>query len=187
MAEPGPVAEPGPFKHPVTEPREPEVFLAPSPSVERRARTPRRTWRFRRFGRDAAFARARGAIHLSPRGPRYAGMQSALRPLPTDPSEVRLTIEVHDPLVRDASVRVAYYALASGRPRQRSVVTAPPVFAGRRTRLAVPLSPPGDVVAFRLRVLGRLVPGATAAAPDAVHVSRVSIADIRARQSRQST
>lgn len=179
-AERKPVPEPEPPKPPAPEPQPTPVTVTTSEPPARapaRDRPGRRHWRFRRFGRGGVFARERGALLLSPQTVRYSGIQSALRQLPEGASEIRLTLEVSDPAVRDAVVRVAYYALSSGRPRQRSVVASPPVFGGRRTRLAVPLSPPGELIAYRLRVLARLAPEAPASAPDAVRVSRISTVD----------
>jgi hypothetical protein len=62
--------------------------------------------------------------------------------------------------VREAFVRVAYYQSLRGRPRQIETVDSELVSSGEEQVLVVRLDPPPDALAYRLRVLARLVPGA---------------------------
>jgi hypothetical protein len=98
-------------------------------------------------------------------GGRAWGIESALILVPADRTAFRAEIEVSDPQVREAFVRVAWYDRATGRPRQFALTDARYVRAGQTVTLEVMLDPPPGAVAYRLRVLARL------GAPDAVSAS----------------
>jgi len=95
------------------------------------------------------------------------GIESALQPLP---SADRLTVEltVDDPDVAEAFVRVAYYAVAERRSRQLVTVDSPFVRLGPERRVTIDLEPPAGAVAYRVRVLGRLVAGAQVSRANAI-------------------
>jgi hypothetical protein len=83
---------------------------------------------------------------------------------------------VADDEVREAFARVAYYASATGRPRQIAVSDSVPVVAGEGRVLVVALDPPPGAVAYRVRVLARLRPGADRSRDDAIR-ARLSLID----------
>lgn len=85
------------------------------------------------------------------------GITSGLQRLADAGATIAAEIEVRDPLVREAFLRVAYYERASGRPRQLFTEDSAAVAFGERARVEVRLEPPPDAVAYRARVLGRLV------------------------------
>jgi hypothetical protein len=103
-------------------------------------------------------------------GGRAWGIESALIPVPGERSGFRATVEVSDPEVREAFVRVAWYDRATGRPRQFALTDARFVRAGETATLEVALDPPAGAVAYRVRVLARLRTPAALSAPDAVKV-----------------
>jgi len=70
--------------------------------------------------------------------------------------------------VREAFVRVAYYASPAGRTRQLAIADSAPVPAGRPETVAVPIDPPTGAVAYRVRVLARLRAGPERSADGAV-------------------
>jgi hypothetical protein len=72
--------------------------------------------------------------------------------------------------VAEAFVRVAYYARADARSRQLATRDSPFVRVGEDRRITVELIPPAGAVAYRVRVLGRLVAGAARSRIDAIHV-----------------
>jgi hypothetical protein len=104
-------------------------------------------------------------------GGRAWGIESALIPVPEQPTGFRATVEVSDPEVREAFVRVAWYDRATGRPRQFALTDARFVRAGETATLEVPLDPPAGAVAYRLRVLARLRTRRALSAPDAITVT----------------
>jgi hypothetical protein len=104
-------------------------------------------------------------------GGRAWGIESALIPVPDDRTGLRATIEVSDPEVREAFVRVAWYDQATGRPRQFALTDARYVRAGETATLEIALDPPAGAVAYRLRVLARLRTPEALSAPDAVTVT----------------
>jgi len=65
-------------------------------------------------------------------------------------------LAVSDDAVREAFVRVAYYASASTRTRQLATADSAPVAGAGRASVAIALEPPPLAVAFRVRVLARL-------------------------------
>ena len=101
-------------------------------------------------------------------GGRAWGIESALIPVPVERSGFRATIEVSDPEVREAFVRVAWYDRATGRPRQFALTDASFVHSGETTTVEVALDPPPGAVAYRLRVLARLRAPELLSASDAV-------------------
>jgi hypothetical protein len=90
--------------------------------------------------------------------------------VPGERSGFRATVEVSDPEVREAFVRVARYDRATGRPRQFALTEARFVRAGETATLEVALDPPAGAVAYRVRVLARLRTPAALSAPEAVKV-----------------
>lgn len=96
------------------------------------------------------------------------GVEGSLRPV--DPSATRLAVAlaVDDPDVGEAFVRVAYYARGDARSRQLATVDSPFVRVGPERTISIELRPPPGAVAYRIRVLGRLVPGAVISRADAI-------------------
>jgi hypothetical protein len=103
-------------------------------------------------------------------GGRAWGIESALTPVPEERMALRATVEVSDPLIREAFIRVAWYDKATGRPRQFALTDARYVRAGETTTLEVALDPPPGAVAYRLRVLARLHTDDGLSADDAIRV-----------------
>jgi hypothetical protein len=101
-------------------------------------------------------------------GGRAWGIESALIPVPEERTGFRATLEVSDPLVREAFVRIAWYDRATGRPRQFALTDARFVRAGETATVEVALDPPPGAVAYRLRVLARLRAPEALSAGDAV-------------------
>jgi len=97
------------------------------------------------------------------------GIESGLRPL-DGAGPVALAVAVDDPDVAEAFVRVAYYARGDARSRQLATRDSPFVRVGEDRRIVVELDPPPGAVAYRVRVLGRLVAGATFSRADAIRV-----------------
>ena len=104
-------------------------------------------------------------------GGRAWGIESALIPVPPGRAGLTASIEVSDPEIREAFVRVAWYDKATGRPRQFALTDARYVAAGESATLEVVLNPPPGAVAYRLRVLARLRRSDALSAPDAIHVT----------------
>jgi hypothetical protein len=99
------------------------------------------------------------------------GIESALLPVPDQRAAFRATVEVRDPEVREAFIRVAWYDRATGRPRQFALTDAEYVRAGETATLEFALDPPPRAIAYRVRVLARLRTPLTLSAPDAVKVT----------------
>jgi hypothetical protein len=104
-------------------------------------------------------------------GGRAWGIESALISVPAERTGFRATVEVSDPEVREAFIRVAWYDRATGRPRQFALTDARFVRAGENATLEVALDPPAGAVAYRLRVLARLRTPQALSAPDAITVT----------------
>ena len=132
-------------------------------------------WRFRRTTPRAALEAAADRLAFGVPSGRAWGIESALRRLPARAGAVRGDLAVSDPSVREVFVRVAYYARADGRSRQIGVSDSTLVLPGEARRVTVELAAPEEAVAYRVRVLARLVPGARASAPDAVAVTDVAL------------
>jgi hypothetical protein len=64
---------------------------------------------------------------------------------------------------------VAYYARGEARSRQLATRDSSFVRVGEDRRIAVELTPLAGAVAYRVRVLGRLVAGAARSRVDAIH------------------
>jgi hypothetical protein len=104
-------------------------------------------------------------------GGRAWGIESALIPVPDQRTGFRATVEVSDPEIREAFVRVAWYDQAIGRPRQFALTDARYVRAGETATLEVALDPPAGAVAYRVRVLARLRTPEAPSAADAIRVN----------------
>ena len=124
--------------------------------------------RFHRTTPRGALDSSDGALLIGIPGGRAWGIESGLRPLPAEGGTVVVRLGVDDPAVREAFVRVAYYASSRARSRQLAVSDSAPVAAGVRRLVAVPLDPPPGAVAYRVRVLARLGDPAGRSRDDAV-------------------
>ena len=125
--------------------------------------------RLRRTTPRASLDRDTGGLVVGIPSGRAWGIESALIPL-DGRSRVTLVLAVDDPDIREAFVRIAYYARADARSRQLATDDSPFVRVGEDRRIAVELDPPPLAVAYRVRVLGRLVAGAVRSRLDAIHV-----------------
>jgi len=125
--------------------------------------------RLRRTTPRASLDRDTGGLVVGIPSGRAWGVESALIPL-EGRSRVTLVLAVDDPDVAEAFVRVAYYARADARSRQVATRDSPFVRVGEDRRITVELVPPPGAVAYRVRVLGRLVAGATRSRLDAIHI-----------------
>lgn len=85
-------------------------------------------------------------------------------------TSIAAEIEVRDPRVAHAFLRVAWYDRATGRPRQIAIQDSQLVRHGERARVAVRLLPPAGAVAYRIRVLARLIETASRSAPAGIVV-----------------
>jgi|GEM_PF-1971515 len=113
---------------------------------------------FRRTTPRADVVRAGDWTLLGIPGGRAWGLESGLHPL-DGPSWVTVELAVIDPEVREAFLRVAYYARGDARSRQLATGDSPlvTVAAGPAgAAVTVRLDPPPGAVAYRLRLLGRL-------------------------------
>ena len=130
---------------------------------------------FRRTTPRASLLEDAGALTLGVPSGRAWGIESELRPLPPE-GALAVRLSVTDGDVRGAFARIAYYARATGRSRQIAVADTEAVAAGEGRMLFVPLDPPPGAVAYRVRVLARLQPGADRSRDDAIH-ARVTTID----------
>lgn len=124
--------------------------------------------RFRRTTPRAALDSADGALVIGVPGGRAWGIESDLRPLPPSDTTLIVRLGVSDATVREAFVRVAYYAVATGRSRQLATTDSAPVAFGERLTVSVPIEAPRGAVSYRVRVLARLVDPGGRSADDAV-------------------
>ena len=129
---------------------------------------------FRRTTPRASLDQDVGNITLGVPAGRAWGVQSELRPLPAE-GALAVRLSVSDDDVREAFARIAYYVSATGRPRQIAVADSQAVGAGEGRVLFVPLDPPPGAVAYRVRVLARLHPGAERSSADAIRARVTSI------------
>src|SRR6266496_3879375 len=97
--------------------------------------------RFRRTTPRASLEEAAGTFALGVPSGRAWGIESELRPLPAERA-LAVRLVVADDEVREAFARVAYYASATGRPRQIAIVDSEAVAAGEGRLLFVALDPP---------------------------------------------
>jgi hypothetical protein len=125
--------------------------------------------RFRRTTPRGSLDRDAGGLIVGIPSGRAWGIESALLPL-DGAGRVTLVLAVDDPEVSEAFVRVAYYARADARSRQLATRDSPFVRVGEDRRIVIELDPPAGAVAYRVRVLGRLVAGAVLSRVDAIHV-----------------
>ncbi len=102
------------------------------------------------------------------------GLESALIRIGSH-ATVALDLGVQDERIREGFVRIAWYDREEGRPRQMQVADAPIVLPGVERRVVVRLEAPEHAVAFRIRILARVIPGATASGEDALTVSRLRL------------
>jgi len=124
--------------------------------------------RFHRTTPRASLETASGALVIGVPGGRAWGIETELRPLPSEGTTLFVRLTVTDDAVREAFVRVAYYASATDRTRQLAVTDSEPVEGGARALVAVALDPPAGAVAYRVRVLARLVDPSARSSDDAV-------------------
>jgi hypothetical protein len=130
---------------------------------------------FRRTTPRASLDEDAGSFTLGVPSGRAWGIESELRVLPHD-GALAVRLSVSDDDVREAFARIAYYARATGRPRQIAVADSEAVGAGEGRVLFVSLDPPPGAVAYRVRVLARLHPGAERSRDDAIR-ARVTLID----------
>jgi hypothetical protein len=123
--------------------------------------------RLRRTTPRATFEEQGGALRLGVPGGRAWGIESRLLPLPANGTVVA-RLEVRDAAVREAFVRVAYYASLRGRPRQIEIADSEFASVEGQRVLIVRLDPPPDAVAYRLRILARLEGGTDRSRADAI-------------------
>lgn len=130
---------------------------------------------FRRTTPRAALEENAGTLTLGVPSGRAWGIESELRELPTERA-LAVRLDVRDDDVREAFARVAYYASATGRPRQIAVADSEAVASGEGRLLLMALDPPPGAVAYRIRILARLRAGAGRSRTDAIH-ARVTLID----------
>lgn len=123
---------------------------------------------FRRTTPRAALAEDAGAFTLGVPSGRAWGIESELRPLPPE-GALAIRLSVADDDVREAFARIAYYARATGRPRQIAVTDTEMVASGEGRVLFIALDPPPGAVGYRVRVLARLRGGVDRSRDDAIH------------------
>lgn len=123
---------------------------------------------FHRTTPRGSFGDRGGALVVGIPGGRAWGIESDLRPLPAPGSSLYMRLTVNDPVVREAFVRVAYYASATARTRQLATYDSAPVSGVRGTLVAVPFEPPPGAVAYRVRVLARLSDADARSTDDAI-------------------
>jgi len=131
--------------------------------------------RFRRTTPRASLDEDAGNFVLGVPSGRAWGIESELRLLPPE-GALAVRLSVSDADVREAFARIAYYASATGRPRQIAVADSDAVGAGEGRVLFVPLDPPPGAVAYRVRVLARLRAGAERSNDDGIR-ARVTMID----------
>lgn len=124
--------------------------------------------RFHRTTPRAVLAGARDVVVVGVPAGRAWGIESELRPLPAAGTVLVVRLEVGDPEVREAFVRVAYYGSAAARSRQIAISDSAPVPGGRHALAAIELDPPEGAVAYRVRVLARLSAATGRSTDDAV-------------------
>ena len=130
---------------------------------------------FRRTTPRASLQEDAGTFTLGVPAGRAWGIESELRALPSD-GALAVRLVVQDDAVREAFARIAYYASATGRPRQIGIADSEAVAAGEGRLVVVALDPPPGAVAYRVRVLARLRPGAERSRDDSIR-ARVTVID----------
>jgi hypothetical protein len=124
--------------------------------------------RFRRTTPRGSLDGSGATLVIGIPGGRAWGIESDLHPLPPPGTVLFVRLGVSDAAVREAFVRVAYYASASARTRQLGVSDSLPVGAGGRMLVAVTIDPPPGAVGYRVRVLARLADATGRSSDDAV-------------------
>jgi hypothetical protein len=124
---------------------------------------------FRRTTPRGSLDRDAGGLVIGIPSGRAWGIESALLPL-AGTARVSLVLAVDDPDVSEAFVRVAYYARADARTRQLATRDSPFLRVGEDRRIVIELDSPPGAVAYRVRVLGRLVATAVLSRVDAIRV-----------------
>lgn len=130
---------------------------------------------FRRTTPRATLQAIAGTFTLGVPNGRAWGIESELRPIPNE-GALAVRLSVSDDDVREAFARIAYYASATGRPRQIAVADSEAVGPGEGRLFYLALDPPPGAVAYRIRVLARLRAGAERTRDDAIH-ARVTLTD----------
>ncbi len=129
--------------------------------------------RFRRTTPRAPLQIAGDEIVFGVPAGRAWGLESRLIRIGRAGVTVALDLGVSDPAISEGFVRIAWYTRDEGRPRQIATEDAHAVLSGIERRIVVRLEPPDDAVAFRVRVLARVIAGETASRADALTVARV--------------
>jgi len=127
--------------------------------------------RFRRTTPRGSLVEEADALVIGIPGGRAWGIESELLPIPSSPTTIVARLRLSDPSVREAFIRVAYYASATARTRQLATVDSAPVTHGARGVVALSLEPPAGAVAYRVRVLARLSDRAATSSNDAIHAT----------------
>jgi hypothetical protein len=122
---------------------------------------------FRRTTPRGFLDRDAGGLVIGIPAGRAWGIESALQPL-GPAGRLTLALAVDDPDVAEAFVRIAYYAVADRRSRQLATFDSPFVRLGPERRVTLELEPPPGAVAYRVRILGRLVAGMPVSRADAI-------------------
>ena len=123
---------------------------------------------FRRTTPRASLERDAGGLVVGIPSGRAWGIESGLERL-AGSDALHLVLAVDDPDVAEAFVRIAYYARDDARSRQLATQDSAFVRVGEDRRIVIDLTPPPGAIAYRVRVLGRLVTGATRSRSDAIH------------------
>ncbi len=131
--------------------------------------------RFRRTTPRAGLTESPGLVELAIPGGRAWGIESRLHRAPRHAGRVTLTLAVVDPSVREAFVRIAWYARLDRPSRQIAIDDSLPVAAGQEQTVRIDLDPPEGAQGYRIRVLGRLRQGVGASPAGAIRVGRPHI------------
>lgn len=126
---------------------------------------------FHRTTPRAALVDAAGLLVIGIPAGRAWGIEGDLRALPGVDAAIAVRLAVDDDRVREAFVRIAYYASATARTRQLAISDSAPVHPGERRVVAVVLDPPAGAVAYRVRVLARVEEASEASRSDAIVAS----------------
>lgn len=131
--------------------------------------------RFRRTTPRAELERTGSELRLGIPGGRAWGVESALRLVPRRGGAIAVDLEVSDPEVREAFIRIAWYDQSVGRPRQIATDDSEPVTLGPLRRVALALDPPEGAVAYRVRILARFRGLEPASRSDAIRFTSPSL------------
>ena len=128
--------------------------------------------RLRRTTPRADLQRTGDEVRLGIPGGRAWGVESPLRLVPRRAGAIAVDLEVADPEVREAFVRIAWYDQSVGRPRQIATDDSEFVTVGPSRRITLSLDPPEGAVAYRVRVLARFRGLAPTSRSDAVRFTQ---------------